>query len=308
MEASMIQRNRGFGRTVTALVLQSVLLGACTLGRSAPAGRACTLIGCGAWFEVALVGDHVPTDFSLSLDSPEGNLVNVHCTEGTAEFEPPEASQWSPTCPPGAVAFMDFTPAQVTVTVEWAEGRVTQEFRPQYADSWPNGPQCEPACRSARVEVIIPKYPLYGDSATWELYADEDMGFRIRYPAELGLQPGEAAGGYGATYIGDKIRIQTSEDDPLVCQGECPMIESTEALRIAGRRAVLAQGYLGSIGGNVPQYFMAYVFPLGTGFASFSLYAESRYAEVKDPSVITPLRQDDIEVFERMMETLEFTT
>jgi len=47
------------------------------------------------------------------------------------------------------------------------------------------------------------------------------------------------------------------------------------------------------------------VFRLGGEYVSFVLFAESRYAALTDPSHITPLRQEDIDVFERMMQTLE---
>ena len=66
------------------------------------------------------------------------------------------------------------------------------------------------------------------------------------------------------------------------------------------------RGYIGSVGGNIPQYFLLYVFRLREGFASFALYAERRDAELKDPGSITRLLQADIDLFESMMETLAF--
>ena len=83
------------------------------------------------------------------------------------------------------------------------------------------------------------------------------------------------------------------------------MIESIEFVTLARREARQARGYIGSVGGNVPQHFLRYVFRLGGEYVSFVLFAESRYAALTDPSHITPLRQEDIDVFERMMQTLE---
>jgi hypothetical protein len=281
-------------------------LAGCTLGQNPPNGQACTLIGCGPSFEVMLVGEHVPTDFTATLNTGSGDSVKVRCTEGNAEFEPPEASRWAPSCPAGGVSFQDFTPAAVSVTVVWADGEVSQEFAPAYGQSRPNGPACEPVCQSASFDVYIPDFPAYGDSSGWEIYLDELHGFRLRYPAQLGLEKiGPRSDGHGSTYVGDQIEIRTSARDPLVCRGDCPMIEESEAITIAGREARQVLGYLGSIGGNTPQYFLMYLIRLGDTYASFILYAESRHATTDDPSYIRDLKERDIDLFERMMLTLE---
>jgi hypothetical protein len=287
------------------LGVAAVLLAGCTLGQAPPAGQVCTLIGCGPSLELALVGEHVPTDFSLIVVTPEGGSVNVRCTDGNADFDPPEAARWSPSCPAGGVAFYDFVPAAVTVTVRWLEGETTQAFEPAYSEYAPNGPSCEPTCRAARLEVLIPELPQYGDSSTWETYTDEAHGFRIKYPPELPLVQGPAADGYHVMFVGEQIEIETSDTDPLVCRGDCPMLERIEFVTLAGWEARQARGYIGSIGGNVPQHFLRYVFRLGSEYVSFVLHAVSRYGEQTDPSVITPLRQQDIDLFERMMQTLE---
>jgi len=293
---------------VLGLAGAGTILAGCTLGQRPPSEQVCTLIGCGPSLEVALVGEHVPTDFSVTVDSPSGEFVNVLCTEGNARFDPPEAARWTPACPAGGVTFQGFTPAQIKVSVRWSEAQVAQDFEPVYSEGRPNGPHCEPTCRSARVLVRIPEVPAYGDPSTWQTYTDEEHGFRIKYPPALPLELGASVDGYRTVFVGDQIRVQTSPRDPLVCQGECPMIENSEAMKIAGREARQVRGYIGSIGGNVPQYFMLYLFRLGDVHVSFVLYAESRYAIAGDPSVISPLKEADIDLFERMMQTLEFTS
>ena len=74
------------------------------------------------------------------------------------------------------------------------------------------------------------------------------------------------------------------------------MIESTEPATIAGREAQLVLGYIGSIGGNIPQHFMLYLIRSGSTYISLVLYAESRNATTADPSVILSLDQADIEL------------
>jgi len=287
--------------------LAAPILAACTLGLTQPADRLCTLIACGPSLQIALVGEHVPTEFALSLTAAEGDYVRVLCTDGNATFDPPEAARWSPTCPAGGVALQDFTPQELSVSVSWSDGQTTQVFQPAYIESQPNGPDCEPACRAARLEVHIPAVPAYGDVSTWETYADEPHGFSIRYPAEFPPEFGPQVDGYGAVFFGDKIQVRTNSTDPLVCQGECPMLEIIEPVTIAGRPARLVRGYIGSIGGNTPQRFMLYLVRSGSTYISLMLFAESRHATTTvDPSVILPLQEADIELFNRMVQTLEW--
>jgi hypothetical protein len=292
-------------RTAPVVATIVLALAGCTLGQGPPPGQACTLIGCGPSLDVGLVGEHVPTDFTLTVNSGTGDFVKVRCTEGNAEFEPPEASRWAPSCPAGGVTFQDFAPEELSVTVMWSDGEVSQEFAPVYGQSQPNGPACDPGCRSARIDVYIPDLPAYGDSSTWDVYLDELHGFSLRYPAQMGLDIRPRSYGYGSIYVGDQIEIRTSARDPLVCRGDCPMIEESERITIAGRDARQVLGYVGSIGGNTPQYFLMYLMRLGDTYASFILYAESRHATTDDPSYIRDLKEPDIDLFERMMQTLE---
>ncbi len=217
------------------------------------------------------MGDYVPTEFSMSLASPDVGSLNVRCANGTAQFDPPDAARWSPACPAGRVSLQDFTPRQLSVSVHWSEGETAQDFQPAYVESQPNGPACEPTCRTARLELRIPAIPAYGDVSTWATYTDEAHGFSLRHPAALALEFGPQVDGYGIVFIGDKIQVRTSSVDPLVCQGECPIMESTEPVTLAGRDAYLVHGYIGSIGGNVPQHFMLYLIRSGSTYISLVL-------------------------------------
>jgi hypothetical protein len=82
------------GVTVAEIALAAVLLAGCTLGQVPRREQTCTLIGCGSSLEVALVGEHVPTEFSMTLRSRTEDIVNVHCTDGNAVFDPPGAARW----------------------------------------------------------------------------------------------------------------------------------------------------------------------------------------------------------------------
>lgn len=283
----------------------ALTLVACTLGQPSPDQRLCTLIACGPSLEIALVGEHVPTDFSMQLSPNAGTLLNVHCAEGTSRFDPPEAERWSPACPAGGVTLQDFTPEQLGVTVKWADGEATQDFRPAYHQSRPNGPDCEPTCRFARLELRIPAVPAYGDVSTWETYTDADYGFSFFYPTALSLELGSEVDGRRSLFVGEKIQVLSGPLDPLVCQGECPLIESNEPVTLAGRQARLVRGYIGSIGGNIPQHFMLYLVRSGSTYISLTLYAAGRHATLVDPTVILPLQEPDIQLFDRIVRTLK---
>lgn len=118
-----------------------VLAGAMLVGCSEVYPRVCTQIGCGAGltvlFSTVPVGDvHVEA-------LPEGETTprTFDCT-GSA-------------CSPGA-RFLDFSPDHVVVTVTTDAGSKQFDLRPQYQTSRPNGPRCEPVCRSAQVTVTLP--------------------------------------------------------------------------------------------------------------------------------------------------------
>ncbi|HET6845961.1 MAG TPA: hypothetical protein VFH29_03955 [Anaerolineales bacterium] len=287
--------------------MTALILTGCNLGQPPPDSGMCTLIGCGASLEITLVGEHIPTEFSMEIASPAETLVNIRCTNGTSQFDPPEAARWSPSCPAGGVTLQDFTPEDLTVTVEWADGQVTQQFQPAYTESRPNGPACEPTCRAARLELRIPFVPPYGDESTWLTYTDVDHGFSFRYPAVLSLDFGGKADAQRVLFVGEKIQVVAGPRDPLVCHGECPLIESTEPVTLSGRNAQLARGYIGSVGGNIPQRFMLYVVRSGTTYISLTLYAADRHAVLADPAIILPLHESDIELFDRIVRTLVLT-
>ena len=57
----------------------------------------------------------------------------------------------------GQAFFLDFFPADALVSVTTARGTVTQNVRPSYTTSRPNGGRCDPVCRHGRVTVALPQ-------------------------------------------------------------------------------------------------------------------------------------------------------
>jgi hypothetical protein len=141
-------------------------------------------------------------------------------------------------------------------------------------------------------------------TADWPLYTNEAQGFSIRYPPDLQAPPADYAEPFGT--IGDQIVFNISDLDPLDCQGDCPFVEDVATVEIAGLPATRIEGYIGSIGGNVPQDYLTYVIERGTRYYNFTLYAGA--APDADPTADpAPLAAEDVAVFEQMLATLQFS-
>jgi hypothetical protein len=102
----------------------------------------CTLIGCNSGLIVALA--QAPTSaYRIEVFStPDGPHYVFDC---------PNPAQ----CVPEAM-FDDYMPASVTIRVTTSAGTREQTAQPAYSVSRPNGPNCEPECRQARVTVALP--------------------------------------------------------------------------------------------------------------------------------------------------------
>jgi len=100
---------------------------------------ACTLIGC-TGLVVDVTGAPSQTPVSVVVTAPDGSTRSATCTSATG------------TCP---VSFPDFTPASLTVRVSSGTQSTELTVQPGYLLTRPNGPECPPECRSARVTVAL---------------------------------------------------------------------------------------------------------------------------------------------------------
>jgi hypothetical protein len=98
---------------------------------------ACTLIGC-TGLVVEVTGAAGQTPVTVVVTAPDGSTRSATCTTATG------------TCP---VSFLDFTPASLTVRVSSGNQSTELTVQPAYQLTRPNGPECPPECRSARVTV-----------------------------------------------------------------------------------------------------------------------------------------------------------
>jgi hypothetical protein len=149
--------------------------------------------------------------------------------------------------------------------------------------------------------VACGSYP--ADRVNWEGYSNTEYKFSIQHPADLKVVP-QTFGPYFT--IGEQIQIAVSDYNPLDCRGDCPVQEKIESVEIAGQEATRIQGYIGAIGGFIPQQYLSYVIHTNNKYYIFTLYAVGLddTSGMTDP--IRPLKEEDIDLFEQIMQTLEF--
>lgn len=167
------------------------------------------------------------------------------------------------------------------------------------------------AAPSAIVETLpVPSAtPVLTLSERWQTYSDPEYDFSISYPRDLEITEKGSSGPCGTSlHVGDQVCVRITDDDPL--HGRRPsafgVVESTDSIIVAGLEAIQVTGYIGSIGGYVPQRYTAYVIERNGLYYDFMLYALSFHSKIDDISVIWPLKADDIALFEQIVRTLEF--
>jgi hypothetical protein len=140
----------------------------------------------------------------------------------------------------------------------------------------------------------------------WETYSNADYKFSIQHPDNLEVTQSE----YGPYFkVGEQITIGISEMNPLECRGDCPVIEKQETVTLAGQEATRVEGYIGSVGGFIPQQYVSYVLKHENQYYRFEIHAVSSAEtfDAGDISTIRPLKAEDLELFEKIMSTLAFT-
>jgi hypothetical protein len=138
---------------------------------------------------------------------------------------------------------------------------------------------------------------------TWQTYTNERLGFSISHPTEFNVRVDEDKPDHGR--IGDQIFFDVSDLHPRDCRGPCPVLETLEEVTVAGQAATKITGYIGAIGGNIPQNFLMYIFERENRYYSFSLYALGDYEPTDDWST-QPLRLEDVALFQQIMATMRF--
>ena len=129
--------SQSFGRCAAVAATLVMLLAGPACNVLGPG--ACTLIGCiGLVVEVTGAASQPPV--TVVVTAPDGSTRTATCTGASGA------------CP---VFFFDFTPATLTVRVSSGTQSTELTVQPVYQTTRPNGPECPPECRGARVTVAL---------------------------------------------------------------------------------------------------------------------------------------------------------
>jgi hypothetical protein len=122
-----------------ALSAALAIVAAAAAGCSQPAtaNRVCTMIGCESGLTVIVEA------------APQG----PYRVEARAAGEEPRVRECQSEQDCRRIFFADFLPEEVILEVIAGDARSSHTVRPQVVTVQPNGPECPPTCRQARVTV-----------------------------------------------------------------------------------------------------------------------------------------------------------
>lgn len=181
---------------------------------------------------------------------------------------------------------------------------------------WPLRPSSPPVTSPSPVAVIWPTVtmplpePMPWPTATfspsptpsYSLYQNRQYGFSISYPDfwPLYVQTDQ--------YIkfGEKVVIIISDMDPLQPMGDRPVYETITDVQVGSQPGKLVMGYLGGVGGFVPQQLRMYIFERNGIYFMPTLYALGLKEANIYSTEIVPLQPEDQKVFDDMVAGFRF--
>jgi hypothetical protein len=160
-------------------------------------------------------------------------------------------------------------------------------------------------------EILLPlSYQSIPTSVPWGKYTDVQGRFRYLYPPSLELVQD---GSLERWFLGDQISAEVLpfENSWITCfyksVGDCPFVENDELVKVNGVDARKLSGYIGAVGGNIPQEFITYIFDLGDQALVLTVYALPFGTETVDIDQIWPLQGMYLDLFQRTVDTVKLT-
>ena len=149
----------------------------------------------------------------------------------------------------------------------------------------------------------VPQTSPNDETANWKTYTNTKHNFSINHPINFV----ESAQNTDYGFIGEKIYFNVGTVNPLECRGACPVVKETTEVQIATLNATKIYGYIGAIGGNIPQHILKYIFKKGDKYISFTLYARGQNDLTENPTGdYWPLEDTDIKLFDQILSTFRF--
>ncbi len=104
--------------------------------------------------------------------------------------------------------------------------------------------------------------------------------------------------------IGGKITVEVMNLDPIAPRGDGSVIENISDVQLSGYPAKLLTGYVGSVGGYIPQQFKKIVVERNGNYFVVTLYALGLQVTDGDISQIAQLASDDVSLFDSMVASM----
>lgn len=133
------------------------------------------------------------------------------------------------------------------------------------------------------------------------VYNNSKYGYTINYPDNYNVTT--ISDEY--VEIGSKITIEVMTLDPTAPRGDGAVIESTSNIQFSNYPAKLLTGYIGSVGGYMPQQFRKIVIERNDNYFVITLYALGLHVVDGDISQITQLVTEDVSLFDNIVASLQ---
>ena len=162
--------------------------------------------------------------------------------------------------------------------------------------------------------TVVPDFPTVAPSPTiiatisptveqvWTAYENERYGYGISFPQNLKVTVYSEE----FVHIGDKIVIGVMTMAPTDMPGDRPIFETSTDVQVGAYPAKLLTGYIGAIGGYIPQQFRMYLFQRADHYVTVTLYALGLNVTEGDMSQIVTLNPEDVPGFELIIASLRF--
>lgn len=145
--------------------------------------------------------------------------------------------------------------------------------------------------------------PIPDETENWKTYISKSSGYSIKYPPTLSFE--ENAAGY--VTFDRQITIYTSQVNPENCRGDCPVIESAKNVTIGSFNSREIKGYIGRVGGDIPQRYVKYVLEKNGIFFVFTVNELKNDANTPDDRKLGEVPFGKVTLLEQMISTFKFT-
>jgi hypothetical protein len=188
-----------------------------------------------------------------------------------------------------------------TITIQVTEGQIIR-YDYQFGGQTPED------IEQKAEEILLPlTFSQIPTTVPWESFTAPDSRFSFLYPPSLELLTADKDHSW---HLGDRIQIEILpyEISWITCfyrsLGDCPFVELDQTLEINGREVRRIEGYIGAVGGNIPQEFLTYIFDLDGQALVMTVYALPFGIQVDETGIIWPLEGMELELFERTIQTV----